>query len=100
MLVIKLELWPHGDHRDRKELGRMIIGNMGRKKGLCTYKAIIREPGSLDRTIEPGDGETFIEGIDRLTISPWDLVRMFLTDFHKMRSTVQRIKQQAANDGC
>lgn len=50
MLVIKLEVWPHGDEASAREISRMEIGHVKEGVwGVADYDVILRTPGEEQR---------------------------------------------------
>lgn len=77
MLVIKVEIWPHGDGKKRKEIARMKIINNGK----CENRPYL---GNYDCEIKDDHHNTFEENIvenhDRMD-SVWFLVCKVLQNF-------------------
>jgi len=71
MLVIKIELWPRGDEKEKKLLHVGWIGNVGtgtRTSG--NYKYVLSQRNTPGRTLRKG----FINGFPRKRLSAWDLL--------------------------
>lgn len=74
MIVVRIEMWPHGDERLKREIGAAMITNQGtgtRDAGNYTVRLMksaeyARSPGVWKR------GE--VEGFPRLRLGPWDLL--------------------------
>lgn len=45
MLVVKLELWPHGDEKRKREIGRTYIANVGGSVSRGEYVAAVCRRG-------------------------------------------------------
>jgi len=77
-LVIKIELWPGGDDRRAKEIGRMEI--IRRARSLthggrrADYDVALLRRGSITRIQKEGE----VLGYPRLSYSVWTLVRRAL----------------------
>jgi hypothetical protein len=85
MIVVKVELWPKGDGRKAKEIGRSYIANVGgnRKKG--NYEIAVCRRGSkrcplVGKTKAVREGK--VENFPRLSYNVWRLVlRALLSAF-------------------
>lgn len=78
MLVVKVELWPHGDRTKRRELGQMTIGNVG---------------GDIER------GDYLVNASERpsdITGLPDGMDEEFLVKNHKRQQSVWAIIGRAA----
>lgn len=74
MLVVKVELWPHGDGTQAKELGRMVIAHSGPAiKGGYNYTVRARAE-AWDPIHGVAEGDGVVKGYDRLQ-HVWNLVR-------------------------
>jgi hypothetical protein len=51
MIVVKIELWPHGREVARTEIGRLYIANMGGDAEIGHYKCAAVEERELDRGV-------------------------------------------------
>lgn len=75
MLVVKVEIWPHGDGGMRRELARMFVSNVSDVDGeYGDYEVRVLESGVKDR-----DGKVYCRGFvwrHRRNRTPlWILVR-------------------------
>jgi hypothetical protein len=67
MLVVKLEIWPHGNEGRAREIGRMQVANVGGDVTIGDYSAaIMRDRGA------PGFGE--VKQWPRLERDVWQLI--------------------------
>lgn len=75
MIVVKVELWPHGDARKAKELTRMAIANDASGDSLYgNYDVVVHNNQQFRKGVwRTGQ----VKGHDR-SISPWYLVRSAL----------------------
>lgn len=58
MLVVKVEIWPHGDEKAARELGRAEIGNVGGDEVTGVYRASFKgatQPSSVERLVHLRD---------------------------------------------
>lgn len=84
MIVVKIELWKHGNENNKVELGRMYLANNmtgtkthGNYNAATTRKGEERPPWSLGKVSQPTRvGE--VVGYPRKSKSPWVLVQMAL----------------------
>jgi len=76
MLVIKVELWPHGRGGDHvRQLGQLVIANVGGTHELGTYQVCIGYPHEDPHfTLRQPTREGEVRGHKRLTASVWTLV--------------------------
>jgi hypothetical protein len=77
MLVVKIELWPHGDESRARELGRMLISNRGDhpnrpKRG--NYRVRLLRRGSKTAVTR----EATVEDYPRQSYPVWTLVKRAL----------------------
>lgn len=103
MLVVKIELWPKGDHTRARTLGVGTIANVGGSVSTGHYEArLLKSPeystaAARDtRTLEqrctrPLEKDTWkkgrVEGFPRLRLGPWDLLFRALGSLISDRNT-------------
>ena len=80
MLVVKIELWPHGQKKKRKEIGRMYIGNDGTGSPMRgNYDVYVCSEG---QTEPPPDGAYAragrVEQYPRQGYTVWQLIKRAL----------------------
>ncbi len=74
MVVVKIELWPHGDHRRKREIGRAVICNDGKgTEATGTYYAAVGHAGT--HSGKPGIWRSVAGVSYRRRLSPYHLVR-------------------------
>ncbi len=79
MIVVTIELWPHGDESKKKHLGTAKIANDGR--GTLTegdYDVVLSKTGRPNQTWRKGRVTEF----PRRRLGPWDLL------YRALRNTV------------
>jgi hypothetical protein len=88
MIVIKLEMWPRGDHSRARSLGVATIANVGGTADTGDYEVRLFKAQEYSRQAEtrplqemltrPLAKETWrkgrVEGFRRLKLGPWDLL--------------------------
>ena len=88
MLVIKILLWPRGDHTRERELGVATISNVGGTLQTGNYEAVLLKSGEYSaaararpleqRATRPLSKEVWkrgaVEGFARQRLGPWDLL--------------------------
>lgn len=88
MLVIKIELWPRGDHTRARSLGVATIENVGGDPKTGDYECRLFKAPEYSKQAEtrplheiltkPKAKETWrkgrVEGFARLRLGPWDLL--------------------------
>ena len=91
MIVVKVELWPHGDESHARSLGFAEIANDG-SGDLQTgnYEVRLFQWGSVRRLWKKGT----VSGFDRKRHGPWDLLALALAAIVGRRIGVMRIKGQ------
>ena len=73
MLVCKLEMWPGGAESKARELGRVMIANVGGTQSVGTYEVQI--PKSAEYAKRPGIWRRGrVNGFPRLRLGPIDLL--------------------------
>jgi hypothetical protein len=74
MIVVKVELHPHGSARHSKEIGRAFIWNTGEGSiDSGTYEAEIHGKGPRIRSGQ-------VKGFSRLKLGPWELLARALKE--------------------
>lgn len=74
MLVIRVELWPHGNKHRRKTLGTAVIANDGSgdwDRG--NYDVWVGDPKDPHDVIKDS-AHSRVEGFPRTRLGPWHLV--------------------------
>jgi hypothetical protein len=74
MIVIKIELWPMGFESHKKELGRMLIDNIGGTRDRGDYRVRVLRKGSKDKVMRQGE----VKDYPRLSYNVWRLIRRAL----------------------
>jgi hypothetical protein len=49
MVVVTVEIWPHGDARRKREAAKVVISNVGGDQQTGEYNAAMQEDGKLKR---------------------------------------------------
>ena len=70
MIVIKIELWPLGFESHKKELGRMLIDNIGGTRDRGDYRVRVLRKGSKDKVMRTGE----VKDYPRLSYNIWRLI--------------------------
>lgn len=103
MITIKIELWPHGDEKRRKEIGRMYIANVGGDAQRGEYDVAVCRRGtvSVPKPLDPeGPSPTrqgHVSNYPRLAYNVWRLItRALLSAFPEERplSTAERARAE------
>ena len=80
MIVVKVELWPKGVERLKRELGRMTLSNVGvsanGKRG--DYDIKLMRKGTKDKVQRTAG----ISGYPRESYPVWELVRLALNQIY------------------
>ncbi len=77
MIVVTVELWPHGDEAQKQHLGTARIINDGTGiLGSGNYDVILSKWGKPSRKWKEGRVDRF----PRLRLGPWDLLYRALRD--------------------
>lgn len=88
MIIIRLEMWPRGDHTRARSLGVATVANMGGDAKVGHYEAILFKAPEYSKHAEtrplhemltrPKAKEiwkkAYVEGFPRLRLGPWDLL--------------------------
>ncbi len=108
MLVIKIEMWPHGDSERARSLGVATIANTGRgTRDVADYDVRLFKAPEYSRQAEtrplhqmllhPLAKETWkkgrVEGFPRLSLGPWDLL------FRALGALVTKRSPRVSTDG-
>jgi hypothetical protein len=96
MLVVKIELWRHGDPEQATEVGRMYIANEGSGTAdLGNYEAVVCRRGTskVPRPIAPNGPKATrsgrVDAYPRRSYNIWRLItRALLSAFPEERDTV------------
>jgi hypothetical protein len=93
MLVVKLEVWPHGEEAAAREIGRATIRNVGGNQRVADYEwAVAIEGAETRRGAEP---EYERSG------GPWRLLHHVLDDMlDGDRAKLSRVGELLAANGC
>jgi hypothetical protein len=80
MIVIKIELWPHGDESKCREIGRAIIANIGGTPEFGVYQAELLKSAEYANSQNVGAvyKRGIVEGFSRKSGSPWRLLKLAL----------------------
>lgn len=87
MVVVKVELWPHGNASRAKRLGTLWIANVGGTLTRGNYKTALTGDGEIRAPWPIYDGKNEqskplctgeVKGYARISRPVWDLVRMAL----------------------
>jgi len=70
MIVIKVELWPHGFELAKKSLGEAHIWNVGGDRNIGEYKFALYKAGNKRAIYREGR----LKGFPRLRLLAWDLL--------------------------
>jgi hypothetical protein len=70
MIVVKIELWPKGFESRKRELGRMLIDNIGGTIKRGDYRVRVLRKGSKDKVLREGE----VKDYPRLSYNIWRLV--------------------------
>jgi hypothetical protein len=117
MLVVKIELWRHGDPKQVTEVGRMYIANNGTGTAdLGSYEAAVCRRGTskVPQPISPSGPKATrsgrVDAYPRRSYNVWRLIaRALLSAFPEERETIialsrmSHVEQTVAsedNDGC
>lgn len=79
MIVVKIELWPKGIEKFKKDLGIMHIVNIGEDLEVGEYKVTIFNAGHLNRGYTSTNKRGYIgkdAGFKRQLESPWKLLQL------------------------
>ena len=70
MIVVKIELWPHGIESRARELGRMLIDNQGGTHTRGDYRVRVLRKGSKDKVLR----ECKVDNYPRQSYNIWRLI--------------------------
>ncbi len=70
MIVIRIELWPWGFESRKRELGRMLIDNVGGTNKRGDYRVRVLRKGSETKVLREGE----VMNYPRLSYNIWRLV--------------------------
>lgn len=93
MLVIKIELWPFGQESKKRELGRAhIINDSTGTLEIGNYKVILFKSEEYSKN---NAGKVYKKGevlsFNRLTESPWQLLKLALDNVLNKKNTKNSI---------
>lgn len=74
MIVVKIEMWPHGDSTRPYDLGCIEIANCGGTRSLGTYNARLLKSASHGAKAAGVWKRGIVEGFPRLRLGAYDLL--------------------------
>lgn len=97
MLVVKVELWPHGDRTRKRELGQMTVSNIGGDVERGNYLVQASEHPSDVTGLDKGLNESFVVQNHLRRSSVWALVGRAagMADMHNnMRRLADEVREE------
>jgi hypothetical protein len=95
MLVVRIELWPHGDESRRKIMATGTIINDGSGSSTCgNYLVSFRRVSTAGRLSQPVTG--CVSGFPRKRSGPWELLALALQNAlgHRLKKLPKRCQSQ------